>query len=136
MPPGTIAVARTDAAPELELVRLTIVPEGPDFPFKLMVPVTVVDEPPTTLVGATVIDRTPAGRSVRVQFFDVGPSVAVSVVMVFASTPRFGTGNVVDVAPLGTVTVAGGTRLGEFELSATTVPPTGAGALSVTVPVG
>lgn len=44
---GTVAIAI------FEVDRLTTVPEGPASPLSVTVPVTTVDEPPTTEVGET-----------------------------------------------------------------------------------
>ena len=74
--------------------------------------------------------------SVSEHVFEIEPRVAVIVAVVLESTPFVGTANVTEVAPVATVTVAGGTTLALFELRLTTAPPAGAGATSVTVPFG
>lgn len=99
----------TEAAPVLELANVTTSPDGPALPFRLTVPVTTVAEPPTTVVGDTVTDKTPAGRSVRFATFETAPRVAVTVVGVFESTPLVGTRKLTEVAPARTVTDTGGT---------------------------
>src|SRR5512146_967253 len=94
------------------------------------VPVLVV--PPVTDVGLRVraIART-ASLAVRL----VPPALAVTVTVVPELTPLVWMRNVTLRAPAGTVTLAG-TRAAPLLLeSATTIPPGGALALSVTVPV-
>ena len=72
---------------------------------------------------------------VRVALTDVDPVVAVMVAVVAVVTARVFTVNVTDVAPAGTVTVAGTVAFAELEVSLTTSPPAGAAELRVTVPV-
>ena len=55
--------------------------------------------------------------------------------VVFVATATVVTGNVTDVAPLGTVTDVCTDALAELEFKDTTVPVDPAGPLSVTVPV-
>lgn len=72
---------------------------------------------------------------VRTAFAEVAPFVAVMVAVVAVVTARVLTVNVTDVAPAGTVTVAGTVALAELEVSLTTSPPVGAAELRFTVPV-
>jgi hypothetical protein len=136
LPAGTVTETGTVAAPGLELDIVTTVPDGPACPFKLTVAVTTVAEPPTTVVGDSVTDRAQAGRSVWLHVFAVAPTVAVRVIAVLESTPSVATVKLAMVAPASTVTDAGNVMLALFELRDTTVPPVGAGAFMVTVPVG
>lgn len=131
---GTVTVAGTEATPAFELVNETTVPDGPDFPFKTIVPVTFA--PPFTVLGTVVTDRTHAGTRASEKFMEMVPNVAVSVTGVMPSTPRVGTRKFADALPAGIVTVAGGTMLVLEDARLTTVPPRGAAALNVTVPVG
>lgn len=135
-PAATVTDAGTVAALVFELESVTTVPDGPALPFRLTVPVTDVEEPPSTDAGDTVTDATHAGSKVSVQFLDVESRVAVIVTGVLESTPRVGTLNVAEVAPAAMVTVDGGATLDLLALNATTVPPRGAGAARITVPVG
>ena len=61
--------------------------------------------------------------------------VAVMFADVVINTSPVFTGNVALVAPAGTVTLEGTLAAKLLLVSATRAPPTGAGALSVTVPV-
>jgi hypothetical protein len=56
-----VSLAGTVAAAVLELVRVTTAPEGPACPFIVTVPVTVVELPPTTVLGLTDTDAIAAG---------------------------------------------------------------------------
>lgn len=115
--------AGTRAAPEFELERATTVPDGPALPLRLTVPTTLVVDPPTTDVGATVTDITQVGIRVRVQVAVVEFRLAVIVTGVLESTPNVVTVNDALVEPAGTVIELGTTTLELPELSATTVPP-------------
>lgn len=136
VPPVTVAVDGTEAAAGLELVNVTVVPDGPALPFRLIVPVTVIADPPSTEVGDTVTDITQAGKSVRLHVFVVAPRFAERVIEVFESTPRLGMGKVAVDDPAGIVTVPGGIPLASDDERKTIAPPTGAGATNVIVPVG
>lgn len=130
-PEGIVTVAGTVALIELD-ETLTTMPLEPAFPLTLTLPDELV--PPTTVAGEMMNPAKVAGFSVRFAVNDVVASVAVSVSVTIMSTPTVPIGNVAVLDPAGTVTVAGTEALG-VEESETTVPPTGAGAVRVTVPV-
>lgn len=133
---ATVTDDGTEADEESELESVTTVPDGPALPFNLTEPTTATADPPATELGDTATDRTPAGKRVRLHVFVVAPSVAVIVTNRFESTPEVVTEKFAVDEPAGTVTDDGTTTLPLFELNDTTVPPVGAGAFNVTVPVG
>ena len=134
-PAGIITVAGTVAAPVSDEVNATDKPPaGAGLPIRT-VPTTAVADPPTTDVGLRVKPTRIAPRTVMVAVLDEGPRVAVRVTIVSAATARVVIGKVAVVAPAGTVTEAGTAAAGEDDRSPTTVPPAGAGTVSVTVPV-
>jgi hypothetical protein len=77
----------------------------------------------------------PGGVIVRLADRPAEPSVAVTVAVWLLATDVVLTVNVALVAPAGTVTLAGVDAELELSLSETTVPPLGAAAVNVTVPV-
>lgn len=124
------------AAAVLELDSVTTLPDGPAFPLSRTVATMDVDEPPSTELCERVRDSILALRRVSEAVFETANRVAVRVAVVVESTPSVGILNVADVAPAGTVTVAGGITDELFEDRITTAPPGGAGIVKVTVPVG
>jgi len=97
--------------------------------------VTVVPDPPTTVVGESVKFVNVAGVIVRLAVTVVLTSFAEIVAVTEVATADVVTLNVAEVAPAGIVTVAGGVALLLPDVSVTTSPPLGAGPLRVTVPV-
>lgn len=91
--------------------------------------------PPITLDGATEKPLRTAALIVNPAVLVVAPRVADIVSTSVVSTPVVSTENVAEVAPLGTVTVGGTDAPALSEARLMLVPPTGAGAESVTVPV-
>lgn len=131
-PAGTSKVAGTVAAP-LSLVRLTVTPEGPAACCSVTVPVEEL--PPVTLFGLRLTLRTPAAVMVSGALWLELPRVAVMFAVAVLSTGLVDTPNVWLVWPAGTVTVDGVVAAPLSLPSDTTVPPAGAAALMVTVPV-
>lgn len=132
-PAGTVTVAGVSATGLLD-VRLTMEPPGPAGPFKVTVPIDGF--PPTTDIGARVRPVNAAGGViVKADVTDVDPSLAVMVAVVEVVTAVVVTVKVAVVAPAATVTLAGVTALVLLDDRATTDPPDGAAASSVTVPV-
>jgi len=95
--------------------------------------------PPATLVGVTVSDeRVEVGANTvtfRVAVRVAPPSDPVSVTCLSAVTAVVVTLNVAVVAPDGTMTLGGTVAVGSELTRPTRVPPAGAAALKVTVPV-
>lgn len=88
-----------------------------------------------TEAGAIVKPARVAGVIDRTAVFEVTPRVAVIVAETSESTPMVATVNCAESAPEGTTTVAGTNALALFDERFTDVPPIGAGAERVTVPV-
>ena len=131
-PPGTVTVAGTTAS-VLLLTRVMTTPEVGAGPDRVTVPVE--EMPPTTVVGFNVrLERT-AGVMVRVAVFDVEPKVADTVTAVWATTPAVVTVNVADVFPAAIVTVPATLAATLLLARDTEIPPDGAAAPIVTVPV-
>jgi hypothetical protein len=133
-PAATKTVAGTLAA-ELELERLTVIPVGPAAPLSVTVPVTAVEDPPMTEVGATEKADKVAGVTVRTAPIVVEPSFAETVADFFAETAEVVIVNVPEVAPAAMIRLAGTAATVVLELSAMFNPPVGAAPLMVTVPV-
>jgi hypothetical protein len=64
MPGGIVTVPGTVTKLELELFKATTSPAGPASPFSVTVPVTTVEEPPTTADGEIVKPVNAAGVTV------------------------------------------------------------------------
>src|SRR3954468_24700730 len=88
-----------------------------------------------TCDGAGRVPPDAAGLTVSVAVRLRPAYVAVIVAVVAAVTDVVVAVNVLLVAPAGTVTLAGSATAAESSDKATTAPPAGAAALSVTVPV-
>ena len=123
---GTVAIEL------LELSVTTAPPEGAT-PFKVTVPVD--DAPPETDAGLSVTEANVDTVIVRLAVAELEPRLAEIVAEVTAVTPVVDTVNVAEVAPAATVTEAGTDALALLDFSVTTVPPEGAAAERVTVPV-
>jgi hypothetical protein len=122
----------------LELLeeRLTIVPPAGAGPLRVTVPVD--DVPPTTEVGDTEklsTVGTTTGLTVSVDAADVDPDTAVMETFVVVVTTLVVTVKDALVDPEGTTTDAGTAAEGSLLNRSTRLPPDGAGALRVTVPV-
>jgi hypothetical protein len=90
--------------------------------------------PPTTVVGLRL--RLAGLGAVVVREPDLAtPADAVTTVSTSSGTAAACAVNVAVVVPVGTVTDTGTETTGEEAVRETTVPPAGAGPLSVTVPV-
>src|SRR5207249_1259089 len=99
------------------------------------VTVPVLPTPPFTAAGLTVTP-TSGGFSVSVTILDAPTEVAVMLACVTAVTAFVMTAKLAVVVPAATVTDAGTVAaLRLLLVNATTAPPAGAAALSVTVPV-
>ena len=136
-PAATVTLAGTDAA-ALPLVSVTGAP--PLGAGALSVTVPVAPAPPTRLVGETAsADRAGAtgvgGLTVSVALRETPPDEAVTTASVWLVTAVVAAVNVRLVEPAATVTLAGTVAAAELSERLTTVPPEGAAALSVTVPV-
>jgi len=132
-PAGTVTEAGTAATAVLALVSETTAPPAGAAVRSVTVP--VLGAPPTSTDGFNVIvDR--AGFTTREAVTDAALYVAVIVTMVPVLTVAVDIAKVAVVAPAATVTEAGTVATAVLLLvSITTVPPAGAAADTVTVPV-
>ena len=131
--PAATVIEGGTTANELSLASETTVPDGPDGPLKVTVPVDGL--PLITLVGLS--DKPVKVDGVMASPADGVPPLRLAVMfaVVEASTPSVVTVNVAAVWPKGTLTVAG-TMAELLSLERVTdSPPKPAGPLSVTVPV-
>jgi hypothetical protein len=131
-PPGTVTEAGALASALLD-VRLTVIPICGAAP--LMVTKPVEDWPPYTEAGERDRPVNPAGFTVNTAERVPLPRVAPIVTLNGAATVTVPILNVAEVPPAGIDTVAGTVATEELEERAMTIPPEGAGALSVAVPV-
>jgi hypothetical protein len=123
----------TITAEPLLLVTVTYNPPVGAAALSVIVPVD--DTPPTTLVGATVIDSR-SGNTVRVAVWVAPPYTAEMTTGVGAETVLVVIVTIADVVPAGMVTgVVTAATAGLELLSAIGAPPVGAGPASVRVPV-
>jgi len=132
VPAGIVTVPGGFALVLLE-ERLTVAPPGGAGSLSVSVP--VLDVPPMTELGETVRVLGTGGVRVTIVETDVEPTVAVIVAGVDTETSDVAIEKVVDVAPAGTVTVAGTVALLLFEVRLTRAPPVDAAPVRVTVPV-
>lgn len=102
---------------------------------RVTVPITAVDEPPTTTVGDTVKLVKLEGKTETVHVWEVVPWVAVTVAVTCAFTTVVVQTNVALVAPAAIVTVEGTLTVVLFDARETTRPPGGAFPFTDTAPV-
>ena len=131
--PAAIITLEGTVALTLSEERMTTAPPVAAGPDSVTVPVE--DVPLITEVGESVRFAGSGGASARIADADIDSTDAVIVAETYVGTGLVVIGNVADVCPAVTVTVAGTTVLGSLELKLTTVPPSKAGPLSVTDPV-
>lgn len=134
-PAATVTLLGTLAL-ELLLLRLTTVPPEGAAELRVTVPLELL--PPVTVDGFRVTDEIvmdAGGLIVSEACRMVLPNVPVIVAVVAVVTGVVVTVKFALVDPLGTVTPLGTLALELLLLRFTTVPPEGAAALSVTVPV-
>lgn len=135
-PAAMVTLDGTFAAALLELESDTTIPPAPAAEETVTVPVPFC--PLAMLLGLTETLRRLAGGAVIVRPHDLlNPEYdAASVTAVEALTVPAVMGKVAEVAPAGTVTLAGTEAAAAFELeSRTMAPPAGAAAVRLTVPV-
>jgi hypothetical protein len=132
-PAGTVTADGASATAGFELVIDTVTPALPAGPLSFTVPFVV--RPLITVPGVTVkLLSRGAGLTVNVTVLLVPLYVAVIVTDVAVVTVPAVMAKLADVAPAGTVTVAGTVAAG-FELASDiTTPELPAGELIVTVP--
>lgn len=91
--------------------------------------------PPVTDVGATVTPTRVGAMTVMTAALEIEPRVLVIVAVLVLCTAMAPTLKVALDRPAPMVTVAGTVAVELLDVSATAVPPVGAGPLKVTVPV-
>jgi hypothetical protein len=129
-PAETMTLAGT-AADASELFSVTTAPVDGAGPFRLTV-FAVDVTPPMTAVGYRMTDVNPTGFTVIGAVFVTPPHAAEIVAAVVAPTLLVVIVNFTDVAPAGTVTVAGTAADGSELLNVTTAPLDGAGPFRYT----
>jgi len=132
-PARTVTLAGTVATEVLLLESATTAPPAGAGPLSVTVPVEEL--PPVVLDGFNISEVRAGGSTVIVAVCVAPPNAAVITAVVADATGFVVTVNVVVVVPSGIVTVAGTLTDGSLLDKETTAPPTGAGPLSVTVPV-
>ena len=132
-PAATVTVAGTDAAALFDASETDVPPVGAG-PERVTVPVELA-RPPTTVVGLRATELSVAAVTLRVPVTLVVSVVPVRVTAVLLATAVVVIANVAVVDPAGTTTDAGTVTAALFEASVTVVPPVGALAYRVTVPV-
>ena len=133
-PAATVMLAGTVATAVFELERLTTMPPAGAMALSRTVPVTVVA---TSAAGADRVSPLKAveGVTLKAAVFVSAPRVAERVTVWMLETGSVEAVMPAAEAPWGTVTAAGRVATDMFELtSETSVPPAGAGPLSVTEP--
>jgi hypothetical protein len=129
-----VTVAGTPATEVLLLESVTTAPLEGAGPFKLTVPVE--DVPPATLVGFRLKEVRTAGKTTNAAARAVPLTVAEIVTVVLLATALVATTKVPVVAFEGMATETGTVATeGLLVVSATLIPPEGAGPLSTNVPV-
>jgi len=132
VPAATTTLVGTDAA-AFELESETVKPPAGALPVSVTFPVEAT--PPVTLVGVRVTLVSTGVTIVSVAVLVTLSSVPEMCAVVLAETGDVVTVKVLDVAPAGTVTVAGTPAVGSSLASVTTMPPAGAAGEILTVPV-
>ena len=134
-PAGTVTLVGTVATVVTVLTNVTTAPPVGAGPFKVTVPLDV--DVPNTVDGSRVTEYAAAeAATVSGAVFEAPALVAVIVVDAPVVTGSDVIGNVAMVVPAATLTLAGTVARVVTELvSVTAVPPTGATAFRVTVPV-
>ena len=117
----------------LLLLRVTVIPPAGAVVPRVTVPVVL--DPPSTLEGDTVKVVAIGGWIVSAADVLFPPAVAVKVAVVFTLTGEVGMLSVAAVDPLGIMMLAGNEAAGLLAFSVMVIPPDGALAESVIVPV-
>ncbi len=138
-PLGIVTLVGTLPAGRLEeATRFTVTPAAGAGALIVTVPVTMVEDPPTTESGETLSDVTSYGLTTKDASCRLPLEVKAPIVTVWeCETTDVVTVKVALVAPLGIVTLIGTLPAGRLEEATklTNAPAAGAGALIVTVPL-
>jgi hypothetical protein len=131
-PTATVTEAGT-VTPGSLLASVTVAPPDGALPFKVTL-LPFEDAPPTRETGARFRSDTAGATTVRLAVLVTPPELAEMVTARLVATGVVVMINVGEtVVPAATVTEAGRVTLGSLLLSATTMPPLGAGPFSETV---
>ena len=136
-PSGTTTVAGADAALEFDDVIVIEVPPVGAGPLRFTVPFTTVVEPPTTVVRLSRKFVKRGAEMVSATDFEAVIRATTETVFVTGTALAARTVNVTVLLPAGTVTdgALNSVNVASDDDRVTTVPPVGAFALSVIVPV-
>ncbi len=134
-PPETLTDDATLTTDGFELDKETVSPAEAAGPLNVTVPVTVVEELPTTELGETITSVSSGASIFKVAVFEMLPSLAVIVAETGVATAVVLTLKVAVVLPLATVTLEGALPEEELDERETLNPAVGAGPVKVTVPV-
>jgi len=119
-PPTNVTVFGTVATVVKELERLTTTPALPAGPFRVTIPVEGL--PPVTAVGLRLSEVSITGLIVKIAVRVLVATVALIVAIEDAVTDEVLIAKVAEVAPAGTVTLAGTAAFDELELKVTASP--------------
>ena len=126
LPVAILTELGTDAIDGSELLSLIVTPGESVGPVNVTVPVTVVFDPPTKVLGVAETDPSTAGLIVSTTDWKFDPETAFKVAVCADTMAFVFTANVAELDPLGITTLAGIVTEGLIEVSVTVMPAGGA----------